>query len=278
MAETAGVAGTCCEEDDCCAEADDAGWAGVAGVVSIGAALGALAAQIMLLAAIAALGHRSWLESLTVSLLGLLLVWASYVGGRQLVQSGLPVELALMFLGIALGGYAISYFFFRQTRGHFRVRLCHRDVTLLGAAGLRERSISIRSLMLLTTAIAIAVCTIKWTLPTDSQNLPSSVWLVVLQTLFFSLQSLAIFAAMIWIILGKSFSRRSTLLPIASMVFFPPVDAFLIQWLTREMIFDYLHMTYLYLIGLTTFSAINLGSLRFVGFQLLSHESKLDRS
>lgn len=65
---------------------------------------------------------------------------------------------------------------------------------------------------------------------------------------------------------------------ILSMAFLPPVNVFLIQLLTRNLLYEELHFIYLYLVGLVVFSGLNLGVLRFAGLRLLKPVLGFDRA
>lgn len=230
--------------------------------------VGALTAQIGLLASFPAMSSNATRGTITVSILMLLFVWASYIVGLQIADSNqLPVEPAIFLFGLALFGFAVTYLCLRQLS--LRSKYGIRHVDDLGLWNAIPQPISIRFMMSVTAVIALAICVIKLCLPDKSAGWPPKLGMMLIGCALIVGFSLIIFAATIFIGLGRRFYWRGLAVLIMAILVIPWAYAFSLQMLTRERIYSDLHWSYGYVFGHAFFSFICCVILRAMGYQLV---------
>lgn len=121
----------------------------------ISAGLGLLAAEVSLLAALAVLGPLRLVVRLPLALLALAFLTASYVAGLRIADDGgLPLEVPLLVVGLALGGFVATAVPFAVMRFFQRQCIAAHAIERTPTEGAQ---FSLRHLLIATAAVAVLV-------------------------------------------------------------------------------------------------------------------------
>ena len=240
--------------------------------------IGALATEIGVLAVGVAFTSGSIIKTFTLNLLLMVLRCASYVCGLQIADSGdMPKEAALFLFGIGIGAFLLTMVCMLVIRWFCQIRIEHQSVAILKSPqSLTEQSFSIRYLMLTTAAIALAICIVRWTIPQRSQDIPPGIFEIACVCTIEAAESIFLVLACVQLVMSRSIRVQvwAFVVIAAFMLLFPFLNAALVQFFTRELLYEYYYIAYPYIAGLAFFSILTLSILRLVGYRLAS----VDRS
>ena len=130
--------------------------------------------------------------------------------------------------------------------------------------------------MLTTAAIALAICIVRWTIPQRSQDMPPGIFQIIGMCTIEVAESIFFLIACVQLVMSRSIRVQAwSIVVIATfMLLFPFLNAALVQFFTRELLYEYYYIAYPYIAGLGFFSILTLSILRLVGYRLAS----VDRS
>ncbi len=233
--------------------------------------VGALTAQIGLLAAGTAFTRGSIFATLTLNSMLIVFLCASYIAGLQFAHSGMPKEAALFLFALGFGAYFLTTGCLLAIRWMWKMRFeIQAESGSESFLSLTEHNFSIRYIMLTTAAIALAICVLRWTMPDKSQGLPPKFFQLVAMCIIESIESILFLIICIQLVMNQSRRMQigSLIIALTFLVLFPYVNALLVQFFTRALLYEYLPMAYGYIIGLAFFLILTLSLLRLVGFRL----------
>ncbi len=233
--------------------------------------VGALAAEVGLLAAGTAFTRSSIVVTFTCNSMIMVFACASYIAGLQFAHSGMPKEAALFLFAIGFGAFFLTTGCLLVIRWCWNIRFeMQSESTSESVQSVTEQSFSIRYIMLTTAAIALAICVVRWTIPDKSQGMPRMIFQLVAMCTLEVVESISFLIVCLQLVMNRTKRIRilSLVLVIATLAFFPFLNAALVQFFTREMLYKNLHLAYGYIVGFGFFLIVTFSLLRLVGFRL----------
>lgn len=233
---------------------------------------GALSMQIAIVAFASGLGTAPLHEGLSTSLMTILASLLSFIGGLALCHpnSNIPLEISIILAGIAFGSYFLAFVIYRQFSLRREVILVHEwsDSSLLN----RNQPVSIRFLMLLTAAVAIAIWLIRISIATNSSiGWPPQLPFFIASCGILATETIIIHGSCAVLALSKKFSWLALVLMLLTIAICPISYALGIELFTRHRVREHIDVHYAYVIGLGFFSIVTLLMLRLLGFHLQSY-------
>jgi hypothetical protein len=235
--------------------------------------IGGLATEIGLLAAGVALTRGSLVENFTVNSLLMVFMYASYVVGLQIASSWtMPQEIALLFFAIIFGGFVLTTGCLLAVRWFSKIQFdVKTESKLEPIQSVTERNFSIRYIMLSTAAVAIAICVIGWSIPkTTEMGPPPPFFKILTVCTIYAIESIIALILCVHLVLHRSFWIQIGSLVILTLfcILFPYLNAIIVQFLTRDLLYEFLPWAYAYITGLVFFACLTLAPLRLVGYRV----------
>ena len=185
----------------------------------------------------------------------------------------MPREAALFLFGTGLGAFLLTTVCMLVIRWFCRTRIEHRSESQLDSSqALTEQRFSIRYIMLTTAAIAIAICVVRSSIPQKSQGMPPKIFQIIGMCTIEAAESIFLLVACVQLVMSQSLRVQawSLVVVVTFVSLFPFLNAALVQFFTRELLYEYNYIAYPYIAGLAFFSILTLLVLRLVGYRLAS--------
>lgn len=193
---------------------------------------GGLATEVAFTATIAAFWNARILHRIVVAVTLLVLVATSFLFGLQLMEPGVPLEVILLIFGLALGGFivvSIALFAVRLATGF---TITHIEL-IANQPQVASSKFSIGFLMALTSAAAVIIATVHFTL-VGSKSVGAPPFWIVASAIVYLVYSMITYLPCVWIALASRFRLTTLMLLIAVLLMLTPaVLAFMHNYIVK---------------------------------------------